>query len=320
MDVEAALIRGLLDQKDELDLNVRALQWPAAYGLQLFDLQVEAQIDGTIHIGRGTAGTEDQALVIATVELAERLSIQRSGLVTSNGVAAHFDRDLAQTNALRELIERDRLLNHIHAEEPFYVCEPEISVEDGRVIDRLRGLGIEMEIFALRALGPYQVRICLATGERAKFPFGMMIGMGTGTQASIAARQAFIECLRHAVVANEYAEESLTEANFRALQRWSPEEHHRLGLNLDYAKEFLDVFTRLRPPRSTEVMDWQLAVTDLDVPGWARGLVHVVHVQAPEAQPLYFGPPSKSDLNLTALQKFAPHSNLANRGWIHPLS
>lgn len=320
MDASKELISRILEQKKIWNLNVRVLTWPQKYGLPWHDIQFEANFGGEVHIGRGTANSENLALTIAAVELLERISIFEAEIYASNGIAAHFDPSIAGQSALLELIERDRLLNHLHGKMPFQKLPQKFSPAQMVAVEMLHKQGIQIEVWGLRQLGHVITRICLATGAQAPYPFGLMIGLGSAATEDRAVDGAFRECLRHAVVAIEHGQAPLSIEEFGLLSRHTPEEHHRLALDTDYARQFRQHFCAEGFKGQVDQEFANVQIHDVPVPDCVKGFISVKQARTVDAQDLYFGPAVDGDINQRALDRFCGKIGSRAFQFFHPLS
>ena len=106
-----------INNKALLNHEIQELDW-GNVNKKFYDINVTINKNGK-HSGRGTHENPMNALSIAIGESLERYICHYNHLST-NGVAVHFNQELAQKNATQELIERHSVLFHIKNSIPFF--------------------------------------------------------------------------------------------------------------------------------------------------------------------------------------------------------
>lgn len=113
---------------------------------------------------------------------------------TSNGLASHPDRDEAALRAVLELVERDAFLATWLTGRPAARIELDDSLDPAlaAVIDAVRGLGAQVELYRLETAACGTAVMCLALGDGVEYP-GATIALGADLDPAGALRQAVLE-------------------------------------------------------------------------------------------------------------------------------
>lgn len=299
----------LILHSDALELEVNHFTWTKEWLPRYTDVSISLRWKGNSFIGRSLALNEEESLVKAGAEALERLAQAQNEIPTSNGMAAHFSREAAHEGGLRELVERDRFLCHFLTSTPFLSFDEKILDDDLRaVIARLAKLGVRLEIREMRRLNEFFSVACAAFGENFERPFGMVAGFGCDKDLKNAAQRAFLECIRHVLPLVEEGDAPLTLEEFSRVPYPGPEEHYRLALHLDLAREHRNLFVPEAGSSALKAENFPLPTEvkelSLELPGDLPGFL-VVQVSSKDLQPFYFGVPKEEDINREALRRFS---------------
>lgn len=292
-----------------LALEVNHFTWTKDWLPRYTDVSISLRWKDKTFIGRSLALSEEESLVTAGAEALERLAQAQNEIPTSNGMAAHFSRDAAHEGGLRELVERDRFLCHFLTGTPFLPFDEKILDEDLRaVIARLAKLGVRLEMREMRRLNEFFSIACAAFGESYERPFGMVAGFGCDQDLKSAAQRAFLECIRHVLPLIEEGDAPLTLDEFSRVPYPGPEEHYRLALNLDMAREQARLFLPEAGSSVLQIENFPLRTEvkelPMELPGDLPGFL-VVQVSCKDLQPFYFGVPKEDNINREALRRFS---------------
>jgi hypothetical protein len=214
------------------------LTWARSLATPLYDFAATYEHEGKCYEGRGTSFDRDLALAKACAEALERWAMHEQGHTSSNGLALHICAEQAQELARRELWERDsflaRHLSRAHAWEP--LAAENSSERFLGVLRLLEAQGVECLFSIWQEAGLFGVA-CSAWGEQASRPFGVVVGLGTGTTAIEAHEKAAFEALRNAMaVLNGETDRVLDASMFGAEVVFGPRTHRALALDLAYAR------------------------------------------------------------------------------------
>ena len=212
----------LLSHYKSLALKVTQLDWIQNWMPGHYDFQVSITLEGRQHIGRGVDNNSDLAFTKAAAEALERGFCFENHISTS-GVAVHTEESAARENAKNELIERDRFFCHYFTATPF----EEIGDDSYHGIrEKLKKHNITMKIFEMNPLNQTRSFVCLSTGERV----GLVVGLGTCRDKSVAIKKSVIECLINTVASLHGKVTPIKFRQFEALASCQPEDHRRLYL------------------------------------------------------------------------------------------
>ncbi|QOY89321.1 TOMM precursor leader peptide-binding protein [Paludibaculum fermentans] len=113
---------------------------------------------------------------------------------TSNGLASHPDREEAALRAVMELVERDAFLACWLTGTPGTRIELDAALEPAlaEVIEAVRRLGAQVELYLLETAACGTAVMCLALGDGLEYP-GATISLGADLDPAGALRQAILE-------------------------------------------------------------------------------------------------------------------------------
>jgi hypothetical protein len=315
-----------IDYADELNLRVKVFNWTSRWAPGYFDCQVSIDALGSTFIGRSTSVSETMSLTKAISEAVERSAVVSNGLVTSSGVAAHTQRDLAIENALFEIIERDSFLCHYLTGTPFHEVPSSYRNKTVEEIREIAGsFGVVLDVVGMRVPGGLVGVACIAKGETCRRKFGLLVSTACGKDPREVAESATLSCMRNLSAwldGLEIAVYSLAELKDR--RRWGPEEHRGLALHgapeQSAMKLELEKYWRAEDSSGNiEFVSENLGLVDNEV--FRSCPITVEAVRSDAFQSLYFGPTSRASLNLTRLSKFSGVSleELEINSYPHPI-
>jgi len=189
-----SLEKWIYENADKLNLKVVSYTWPRYFGLNYFDISVSMIHEKKKYIGRGTALDEQNALLKASVECIERIFCAFNK-TSSNGVAAHYNKNIAKKNALNELLERDSffcsyltLANHPSISTDIFLNLREILESKYKIL---------IQYFDISAYQTPKTILAVATGNKFIRPFGLCIGLGTNSNLEQAIQSSSSEIIRN---------------------------------------------------------------------------------------------------------------------------
>lgn len=245
----------LLTHSKLLNLRLTQFDWVSDWKLKdLYDLQISIEIRGQKFIGRGTAATEDEAILKAGGEALER-AYTSGNRVHSTGVAVHTDPKTAQTSARLELNERASFFWHFFSETPFLrLSSSHWSHLRERYLgafEKLKVLKTDLSFFSTNSKNGVPTLICIATDASEPKTWGGIIGLSAKMEISKAIEGAFFECLRATAAFHILNNsESLTEQEFLRIQNPTSPDRQKLARNIDYWRRVNFLF----PKTETEVV------------------------------------------------------------------
>lgn len=331
MNNDFVAIQWILDNADKLNLSVDAYKWDFPFESKIFDCQVKIKVNAQIHDGRGSAHSEEHALLKAFGEAVDRVVFyEAKKYPTTNGFAVHTSLDDAIRSARCELIERDSLFCHYLTKTPFKSVSMNLNTLGfkSEIFDFLGTNGIEFKLAEMQSIPGSHSFIFMAHGLDSPKKLGFMFGMGCNLTPQEAAKSAVFEGLRH-VISNVTASKvpTFTEKEFFDLTYWGPEEHMALANEQTYAESVAPLFFNTSdefktPPKSRLTLDAipyeqiQLTGELEDSPFFA------VKAYSEKLQDIYFGPTKQESVNLLRLSEFTGKSftwNMVNKT-PHPLA
>ncbi len=204
----------ILKNDERLDLRVQELSWITNIFPGWHDLQVSISVSGEKFVGRGSDRNSNVALGKAVCEAVERSVCFHHG-ISSLGVAGHLNAELAGENARLEWIERTsfsyQIENKIHLE-PLAHAESDI-------FKHYNARGVSIGFFRIVSPENHFVVLCLAQGGRAHPIFGGILGLGASLNINTAKQKALLECLRSLEFFLHTKPTSLSEEEFRKIEK-----------------------------------------------------------------------------------------------------
>jgi|GEM_PF-6747339 hypothetical protein len=234
-----ALIASLFEKRETFSLQVANYTWPESHGFNLFDFSAKGVFQGIELDGRGTSTVRGDALLTALMELLERIVFLSNNLRSSNGIAAHFSKDLANENAKKELIERQVYLLTWLAPLSFKLLSAKqrstLGFSFEKEVDSFeKANSVHFEFFYLASLFDHHVFATLVSGRNCRHPFGACFGLGASKNPSEALFSSFIEGLRHTVHAVEHPATTLSLSSFDEILSPGPSDQRKLLLNPEW--------------------------------------------------------------------------------------
>lgn len=291
------------------------------------------RVGRTWYVGHGQAKTQTAALAKAAGEAIERwlfarVTAGRRG-VTSSGFAVHPVAARAESNARRELVERDLFLCHMLTGTPFNPIPArvlEAHDESRRMRAYLDRRGIELRLGELPSETGVSVVICAAFGRRFRPAFGAVVGMGAHARLDRAMTKAVLECWGGLLaVLFQGPQPTLSRAAFRRLPAPNVDDHYHFAMHAEGGRSLRPMFAdamavtveRRASPRFTTRV-W----SPLPRPFESCPIVGA-RSTSEELQPLFFGLPSAEKLRMDRLERFCANRGLRlgrlRRGLIHHL-
>ena len=223
----------ILDHAHTLDIKIERMEWIKEWFPEYYDFNVKACFEGNIIEGRGIDKDQDSALLKAFSELIERIACKHLG-IRSNGVAAHFNKNMARENAKKELIERDAILSHFLTSEPFFLKE--VFPWMNEFEKRLLSIGLEVSFGeAYSSVSDCHVVACKVLGREK---FGAFWGYGNDYDLSKAYHHAALECMVNvsAYLYGAYRPQRIDLESFNRLSIVNGVDHQRLHYTQDLLK------------------------------------------------------------------------------------
>lgn len=245
----ARLASWLVDNADSLNLQVKEVQWPKAFGLRnLWDYQVSIEVENQRFIGRGSAGSEELAFVKAGGEAIERAYCAGNG-IHSIGIAAHIIDSAAKQKASEEWLERSAFFLHFNSKTPFaLVSFAEITAllpEYVRAIEKVRARGIDIDFYSAKTGPGFSVLLCRASGLNASPRWGGIVGLGSSSSRKEAATSAVIEVLRNvSAVIDRGPLEPISDEEFRKIKDPKGWDRQRLAMSPLYWQKYDFLFPK----------------------------------------------------------------------------
>lgn len=315
----------ILDNTDTLSLQVEDLQWIRNSFPGIQDMSVKIQIQGKPYEGRGHATTKDVAVQKALAEAVERAMCLQH-LESTNGVAAHYDLELAKKNALNELLERDLFLSHFLTKTPFILADEWRAFLPDKVFAELERAGDSLRIYKMHPTSHGQGVVCLIRGgERWGGVLGLSFGLGDESTLVI---KATLEAYRYYWHrrSRQILNDHHSLENFLALPKWKYEDNGRLGLNPEYFSRISSLFPEesLSSPRAQDLVDYRSTEFNyrefsLEEIGLKNCPLKVVHCSAPETQPLLPGPFRLEAISPGGLLRFTNGRSFIQETLPHPM-
>jgi hypothetical protein len=316
VDVFKKQVADAIESLARLDqIQVQEFTWPKAISLDWSQYKISIFHGSNEITGFGTDPVGDTALIKAFMESIERsyLTLGNSSLKTSNGLAAHFSKNLACSNALNEIIERDSFFCHFLTKTPFeYVSTLTFSSGVQTFLSALKKENVILHVRSMRS--SFINRHCiLIVAEKVEQQHRRGITMATACADSI--QGAFDKALLEIAGPIFFKlQNPISDRNNKSISidEWGPEEHASLLLNPDYWYWFkrqylqtsenpiqngIDISQNSEPHITFDQFEYSPPF----IPNFSA---HLAIAKSNELQPLYFGSTSTSHLNLERLEKF----------------
>ena len=291
----------------QIKFKVTRFNWISEFLPYYTDLNFEFIFKDQKYNGRGTAQSEELALIKAAAEAIERCVCAQYKIHT-NGVAFHFDIDAAKLNARNELIERDLALCHYLTQTPFQHLKDEIPHFLNGAIQKFSNTHVNISLFKMKTVGNLKPVICLAEGNNAPVPFGLIIGLGCKESLHSAIESAFLECAKNVVyILHSNQVDTLSECDFESIKA-IPNNHFLYALN---PMTHLALAPLLEDSKKNKTIfveainnDFQFEILKSDFLNLGINF-YIVRAQNPSLQNIFYGKTKNEYVNLDRLSLFS---------------
>lgn len=313
MDDAKELIHWALQSRDRLSIELTNFKWTKQYGLDQSDFNFKFILNAKTYEGRGMSSTSETAIVKSIVEAIERTTVDCNSLKNSNGVAAHFDIQLAQENALCELIERDIFLcNFLSIKAGVREIEnhllPSVLL---RSLTHFSHDNVEFKFYVLGTLLQRHVVLAIANGFKSNNPFGCVIGVSANMNLESAILSAFNETARSSVtyIADEVCSSWNQKAeDFFTTRQFSILEHKRLSMTKEHGLKIWEYYLQKKnsPLVESQIDLNRVNFNLLKLPVELRNLgISVYRAESDEVQNLFFGKTEIHNVNIKRLECYS---------------
>ena len=185
----------LLDHYKNLQLEVTQLNWINKWVSGFYDFQLSIYIDGKNYIGHGVDKSIDIAFSKAGKNAVSNAICYEHG-IGPGAIAISTNYELANLSAKNKLIALDRLFCHYLTKTPFRTLNNYISgINFSKVQQELKKDEIQIQILEMKSLNSIKSIICLSHGKST----GLVLGLGSSKDKSIAMEKALINCLTNTI-------------------------------------------------------------------------------------------------------------------------
>lgn len=229
----------LLDHSTSLNLRITQFDWFHDWGLKTFcDLRISIEVSGRTFVGRGTASSEDEAILKASGEALER-AFTGGHHIHSTGAAVHTSEKMAQLNAQLELNERASFFGHFYSETPFAKLHEShwshLIKRYPEAFEKLNSFKAEIGFFSTTNKNGLPTIICITSGLAATPSWGGVIGLSASAEMGLAIQSSFFECLRGFAASKILGDNTtLTESEFLCIQKPTSFDRQKLARNVEY--------------------------------------------------------------------------------------
>lgn len=237
MDDFQRVINWINKKENSHKIVVEYYSWGLDFNPPIYDITIKIKTENT-YIGRGTDFNEKIAFLKAFSEAVERSLIKLNKLKSSNGVSIHFNSIKAKNNSRNELIERDCFFYHYLTYQQFEPANFK-SKKISEVIRDLKSGYINTHFYYMTNQNNYQSVLCIIDGLDYLKPFGVILGSSYESNRTKAEEKSFLEAVRQLyAILNKTHIQNINLKQF-LLSPTKVSNHIKLGLNPDYAKQFL---------------------------------------------------------------------------------
>lgn len=312
MDDAKKLIHWAINPREQFDIEIVNFDWPKRYSLEQVDYSFKLKIGEDVYDGRGMSASSEVALTKAIVESIERTAVEFNNLNSSNGLAAHFNFELAKENALCELIERDLFLcNFLTPTSGVKKLLPEMLFpEISKCMAVLESKNVNLVFFEIGNVCERRVVIAIANGFKCEKPFGCVVGLGSHNKILNAISSAFAEVVRTTVtyIEGEQCDHwEKDEQDFFKSNNFSILEHKNLALSEQYANWLWDYYQEKEQypivANNFRMNDFNFESLKLATDFKDLG-IEVVRVKSNLLQDLFFGKTTYEKINLDRLNNY----------------
>lgn len=233
------LSQWVLGSAKDLNLQVTKLDWISDYYKDHLDIAVKMEIDAKTYEGRGSDVDSTLALMKGVTEAVERF-VCRTNNVSSIGVAGHYDLELAKNNALLEFIERTSIWNHYSNK----IGMKPISVHHISVMTKDFGaVSLKVHQFQMNTPQGYFGVFTLAEGLTSGFEIGGIMGASVCRNYDEALKKSSIECLRNVAALSVHSHRSLSNEEFKKIEKPTSEDSQNLLFDKSYCKKLIEILS-----------------------------------------------------------------------------
>ncbi len=301
--------------KSQRDIRIIYNNWSPSLGREFHVTNLEYNFEGGALESTGIAENKIQSIVIAAMELFERIAFYDYNLKSTNGLAAHFKKDKADENALKELVERDTYLY-------YYLTQnlPEADTRESELEQCILKAypNTKISSFLLKNNYGFNVVQSIIWGEDYESPFGMIVGLGSDKSYEIAKEKSLREImstLGHDLI------HSISFSEFFELEQRGELKlfhHHQLALSLDYAKKYKEMYVSEAEESLNEGKS-DVLVKSLDVPEMLKTTfpLFISQAESKDVQQIFWGSTTEEKININRFNlselsnleklKFFPH-------------
>lgn len=293
----------------KIELNTKRLTGIQEFFPQLHDFATTIVVNKNEARGRGTKTDEDLAIKVSLIEALERIFVRYNKVDTTNGVAAHLDKDQAKIKAKFELIERDLFLSHFITKTPFtpLLSLPSLPSLPSKALDFITNASDKFSFYKMRPSNLGTGYVCVISGEDR---WGGLFGLSFGNESQDELIQsAFIEAFRQYLYFRTFNEldQSISFEEFFKLESWDFKKHSLLSRNVKYFKDISNFFDEsFANERLVIYEDNEFTFKDLriNIQPFDTAPIHVVQCSSPYCQNLYLGPLKEESISRPGLTRF----------------
>lgn len=208
-------------------------------------IMISLKLSDEIITGIGVDQDPELALTKAYCEFFERWLMVTEKIVNSNGLAGHFCIEKAQINSEKELIERDAYFFHHFNAIAFEPWDYPVQTRLNNIYDTIKTHGLSIKFFKMLNFDNTYSVLCVLEGEGATkvSPFGCLLGMSYENEICAASKKALLECYSMYIsqIFN-LGVRAISLQQFNIIEKPGVLDHMRLGLNIEYYKEYKKTF------------------------------------------------------------------------------
>jgi ribosomal protein S12 methylthiotransferase accessory factor YcaO len=235
MAYQEKLSQWILSNAKNLNLKIIHLDWTKKYFEGLYDLVISIEINSEKFEGRGADYDKDIALLKGFSEAIERF-VCKSNHISSIGVAAHYNQDLAKENALFEFIERYSIAYHLKNG----IGMKRISTKE-HLVDTKQFGAVKMQTHQFLMKTPEGLFgvFAIAEGSQSKTQIGGIMGAAVCETLEEALNKSLIECLRNVSALSDNLIRPIDHSEFEKIERPTSADSQGLLFNHNYCKDLM---------------------------------------------------------------------------------
>lgn len=208
-------------------------------------IMISLKLDDEMITGMGVDLDHKIALTKAYCEFFERWLMVTEKITNSNGLAGHFCIEQAQLNSEKELIERDSYFFHHFNAIAFEPWDCPVHTSLNHIYDTIKTHGLSIKFFKMLNFDNTYSVLCVLEGEGATkvSPFGCLLGMSYENELCAASKKALLECYSMYIshIFN-LGVRAISLQQFNLIEKPGVLDHMKLGLNIEYYKEYKKIF------------------------------------------------------------------------------